>query len=365
MGEINVLVRHTPIADISNYLPIESFKPFRKKYRIDLINLPENIKVIPVPLMYLPTDTGYKKLGEKHYRSVENIIKKYKLQFDLIHAHFTWSAGYVGARLKERYNIPLIVTSHGYDIYDLPFRNSKWTSNIEYVLNSADHNITVSQSNLKFIKKLNVNKPASVIYNGFDPKFFRPIGRNGCRQNLNLPLNKRIILTVGHLLNVKGHKYLIKAMEEVVTKRNDVIFYVVGSGSLKKNLEKQIRESGLKDFISLVGLRPHKEIPLWINASDLFVLPSLFEGNPTVMFECLGCGTPFIGTRVGGIPEIIDSEDYGFLAEPSDPASLSDNIFKALNKKWDKIKILDYSSNFTWDKITKQILGIYSKILTG
>ena len=63
------------------------------------------------------------------------------------------------------------------------------------------------------------------------------------------------------------------------------------------------------DHVEFVGGKPHAEIPIWMNACDVFVLSSLSEGNPTVMFECVGCGKPFIGTKVGGIPEIIISDD--------------------------------------------------------
>jgi glycosyltransferase involved in cell wall biosynthesis len=92
------------------------------------------------------------------------------------------------------------------------------------------------------------------------------------------------------------------------------------------------------------------------------VLPSLNEGNPTVMFECLGCGKPFIGTRVGGIPEIITSENYGLLCDPAKSVDLADNILLALAKEWDKGKIREYAEQFNWDVIVKNILGIYYKV---
>jgi len=79
---------------------------------------------------------------------------------------------------------------------------------------------------------------------------------------------------------------------------------------------------------------------LWINAADIFVLPSLGEGNPTIMFECLGCGKPFVGTTVGGVPEVITSDDYGLLVEPADPKDLARKILMALGREWDREAIL-------------------------
>ena len=363
LNHVYVLVRYNPIAEISRFIPSEELKNHRKEFQIDLSNTPSNVRVFVLPLLYLPTDLGYKKLGEKHFKAVQKTIQKNKIEFDLIHAHFAWSSGYAAAKLKERYSVPFIVTTHGYDIYDLPFRSKEWKANVEYVLNKADHIITVSNSNLECIKKINVKKPVSVIANGFMRNNFYPRSSKECRKQLNLPLNKRIILTVGILGEVKGQRYLIEAMQEIVKKRKDIICIIVGGGGLRNRLLRQVKKAGLQNTISLVGMKEHTEIPTWINACDLFVLPSLSEGNPTVMFECLGCGKPFIGTKVGGIPEVITSEDYGILVEPANSEALAESLFLALEKNFDKDKILKYSKQFAWEEIVKQIVSIYDYVL--
>ena len=104
-----------------------------------------------------------------------------------------------------------------------------------------------------------------------------------------------------------------------------------------------------------LNYKPHNEIPIWMNACDVFVLPSLNEGNPTVLVECLGCGRPFVGTRVGGVPEIITSDDFGLLCEPANPNDLANRIIVALDKEWDNNKIREYSEQFIWDNIAEQI----------
>lgn len=364
-NQVFVLVRHNPITEISNVLPINYLKPFRKKTLINLSGKPENVTVTLTSLWYAPTDSQYKRLGDKHFKSVDTTIKKKKIEFDLIHSHFTWSMGYVGARLKEKYDVPFIVTAHGYDIYDLPFRDEEWRKRIEYVLNSANYVITVSNSNLECIKKLDVKTPVKVIPNGFRPNLFYPKNLEECKKILELPSGKKIILTVGNLVEIKGHKYLIGAMNEVVKHRKDVLCIMVGSGKSKNELEKQIKKLKLEDHVKLVGGRPHDEIPIWMNAADLFVLPSLNEGNPTVMFECLGCGKPFIGTKVGGEPEVITSEDYGYLTEPANPDELAEKILIALNKEWDCDKIREYAEQFTWENIIEEIVAIYEGVENG
>jgi glycosyltransferase involved in cell wall biosynthesis len=358
----SVLVRSNPIAEISRYINIPYLSRYKIDYKIDLTDTPVNVKVWPTPILYAPIDSQYKKLGDKHFKAAENAIQKHNINFDIIHSHFSWSAGYAGAKLKEKYNVPFIVTAHGYDIYSLPFKDEEWKSKIEYVLRSADHIITVSKSNQECIKRLDVNTPVTVLPNGYRPDMFHPADAIQCRDKLGLSHDKKIIVTVGNLVEIKGHKYLIEAMKEVVKHRTDVVCYIVGGGGLQNKLQKQIDDSNLAEHVKLSGAKPHSEIPLWMNACDVFVLPSLNEGNPTVMFECLGCGKPFVGTKVGGVPEIINSDDYGLLVEPGDSQALADKIVFALDKDWDEGKIIKYSSRFTWEEITSKIIEIYDMI---
>jgi glycosyltransferase involved in cell wall biosynthesis len=362
-SNIYVLVRTNPLAEISRIIPVPYLVPFSVAQKIDLSNKPENVHVIQTPVIYLPTESGYEKLGRSHLRSVERSIQKNRIDFDIIHAHFTWSAGYVGSKLKETCGVPFIITAHGMDIYDLPFKNAFYTGQITRILNSADHIITVSRNNLASMKRLAVQKPVSVILNGFDHLRFFPSDMQECRRTLGLPQDKKILINVAKLYDVvKGHEILIRAMQEVIRTRDDVVCYIVGDGELRASLEKLIAELHLEQQVKIVGAKPHREIPLWINAGDLFVLPSKNEGNPTVLFECLGCAKPFIGTRVGGIPETITDDTYGILSEPGNVQELAKNILSALNREWDPAKISAYAQQFTWENISKEILDVYAKV---
>ena len=323
----------------------------------------DNVEVRFARYFMLPFDFFKKRKGDFAYKVAKKIIEREKIEFDLIHCHFTWPSGYVGAKLKEKCDKPLIITGHGNDVYDLPFRGKELREKIEYALNEADYVITVSNSNLECIKKLNVKTPTKVILNGFRTDLFFQRDLEECRMITNLPLDKKIILTVGNLEEVKGHKYFIEAIKGVVNHRKDVFCVIVGNGKLKNKLKKQIKKLGLEDYAVLVGEKKHDKIPLWTNASDVFVLPSLSEGNPTVMFEALGCGKPFVGTRVGGIPEIIINEKLGVLVEPKNVDGLAKAILKALDKEWNKEYILNYAEQFTRAKIAEKIMVVYDEVL--
>jgi len=201
-----------------------------------------------------------------------------------------------------------------------------------------------------------------VISNGYDPNLFNPITIAKARENLNLPKDKKIILSIGNLESVKGHKYLIEAMKIVTEREKNILCLIIGSGSRKNNLKNLIGRLDLGDYIQLLGGKSHNKIPIWMNTCDVFVLPSLSEGNPTVMFEALGCGKPFVGTNVGGIPEIIINTKYGILVEPKDVDGLAKAILRALEVEWDMNYILNYAKQFTWNKIAEKTLMVYQTL---
>lgn len=194
-------------------------------------------------------------------------------------------------------------------------------------------------------------------------KQFNPQDTEKCRQKLGLPLEKKILLTVGNCVAIKGHRYLIEAMKKIHDLYPDVLCIIVGSGELYAKEQGLIDQLGVSDCVRMIGGKPHEEIPLWMNACDVFVLPSLNEGNPTVLVECLGCGKPFIGTRVGGIPEMISSDEYGLLCEPEDVQGLFRCLVDALDRKWDTKAILDYAAQYSWNNICREIISVYTLYL--
>ena len=210
------------------------------------------------------------------------------------------------------------------------------------------------------------NIPIYALPNGFAADIFFPRSVRECREKLNLPLDEKILVTIGHLEEYKGHKYLIDAMRILASKTENVTAHIIGDGSLRPDLSRQIRECNVEGRVVLEGgNKPNEEIPLWMNACDVFVLPSLNEGNPTVMFEALGCNKPFVGTKVGGIPDVINSEKYGLLVEPADPKQLAEKIEIALERQWNAEEIGAYAAQFSWANISNRIASIYEAVLRG
>ena len=129
------------------------------------------------------------------------------------------------------------------------------------------------------------------------------------------------------------------------------------------SLQGQIDAAGLGANVRLVGARPYSEIPFWMNASDIVVHSSLSESGPMVMFEALGCGRPFVGTRVGSVPDVIQSEDVGIVCEPGDSGSLADAIVRGMSKDWDGGRISSHAARYASAKVADEILAVYDRVV--
>lgn len=360
-SHIDVLVRYNPIAEISGIFPIDRLKPFRKSALIDLTDKPENITVHLLPVFFLTLDREYKVLGERYFRIVERYIKSHGIWGHLIHAHFLWPNGYVAVRLKEKYGTPCLVTAHGYDIYDLPFRDNGWRAKIKKVLDGADAIVTVSTSNLNCVNKLGTKTPVFIIPNGFRSDMFHPLDKHNCRKMLGLPQTGKIVVSIGNLVEEKGQKYLISAMATLKNMRSDVFCFLIGRGPLRNNLLHQVRSLNLWENVRLCGGIPHKKIVLWLNACDVFVFPSMKESFGVVQIEAMACGKPVVATMNGGSEEIINSS-VGVLVEAGNSDALAEAISHALNSSWDEKVIGDHSKRFSLEYLSKDMLMVYSKL---
>jgi glycosyltransferase involved in cell wall biosynthesis len=359
-SQIDVLVRYNPIAEISRILPINRLRPFRKSALVDMTDKPDNIMVHLIPVFFLPVNRAYKALGDRYFRIIERYLESHGISAHLIHAHFLWPNGHVAVRLREKSGIPCVVTAHGYDIYDLPFRDDEWKMKIKNVLDGADAIVTVSMSNAECIKRVETRTPVFLIPNGFRSELFHAMDKSECRKSLELPQNGKIIVCIGNFVEEKGHTYLISAMAKLKNVRSDLSCYIIGRGPLKKNLVHQVHSQNLEEIIKLSGGIPHHEIPLWLNACDLFVFPSIRESFGVVQIEALACGKPVVATINGGSEEIINPS-VGILVRAGDSDALAEAISRALNSPWDEKAIIDYSHRFSLGDLSKELLNVYGK----
>jgi glycosyltransferase involved in cell wall biosynthesis len=361
--KVYVLVRYKPISSIIKKLPFENLKVFAEDIVIDLYKVPSNVEVIKTPVWYFPFEVFNKWVGNLHYRAVKKIIEKEDVKFDIIHSHFIWSSGYVGAKLKEKYDVPLVITGHGFDVYKLPFENRYWKEKIKRIIKKADMLVTVSDFNKRKLKNLGVDmKKVEVINNGYSIEDFSPKDKNYLRKELQLPLGEKICVSVGNLEKVKGFDILIKSIKKLKDEGIKIRHYIIGEGTQKNSLIRLVKDLNLDDTVFIIGSKPHNEVGKWINACDVFVIPSRIESASVVLLEALACGKPVVGTRTGIIPKILN-KNSGIVTKVSDVNSLAEAIKSSFNKKWDKRKIVESVKEYSWENTVKKNINIYKKLL--
>ena len=276
----------------------------------------EGIKVIRMNVKH--------KHDPRHYFQLCKIIKNENI--NLLHAHI-WnpaSCRYAFSAASSC-KIPIITTEH--DPFKLSFlKNLFKKSNLKKVKTI----ITVSKNNQKILQKLypEHKKKIKVIHNGIDTVWwqsqllrFTDEDRKKIKEQLFLAReNTLIIISIAELHERKGLRYLIEAIPKIVKKFPNIKLVIVGEGPDRQNLEKLIEKLDIENHTILIGRQ--KEIPKLLKSSDIFVLPSRREAFGFVLLEAMITGLPVIGSKVGGIPEIINNKN-GLMVESENSEKLT------------------------------------------
>jgi glycosyltransferase involved in cell wall biosynthesis len=157
---------------------------------------------------------------------------------------------------------------------------------------------------------------------GIDLERFAPGDKAAARSALGLDPDGFYVGIVGTLRSWKGHTYLLEALQILLPDHPSLNLLIVGDGPQRENLEKKLADLGLTDRVSLVGQR--KDVPQWLQALDLFTLPSYGEeGVPQAIMQAMACGLPVVSTTVGAIGEAVVDGETGILVAPRDSAALA------------------------------------------
>ena len=281
----------------------------------------------------------------------QSIYKILFSDYDIIHAHYVPHSALIPAMLKWIKKKPLIVTFHGDDARIFPFKNRINRMLTMFVVNRSDKIIAVSNEMKGILESLGVQSHRiAVIYMGVATRVFHPIGKNKTRKDLELPVDKYILLYVGRLHEIKGIRHIYECAEHMP----NVLFVMVGDGVLRTDVKNCI----------FVGEKKHEEIPLWMSASDILVLPSYSEGLPTVVMEALSCGTPAIVTDVGGCPEVVRDGETGFVVPVGDVNALMNKVKyllenEGLRKKMGELGREDMLERYERKKVISKLKDIY------
>jgi len=274
--------------------------------------------------------------------------------FECIDAHFVYPDGFAAVRIGKQLDLPVVVSARGTDInLYASFRIIR--PMLRWTLSNAAGAIAVSEDLKNKMMVLGIpEKQIRVVSNGVDTERFRPLDSKETRKRLGLAEDDSIAVSVGSLIESKGHHLLIEAVAKLSERIPKLRLYVIGEGVYRSKLEELVHEKQLREKVFLPGNLPNEELPLWFNAANLSCLVSSREGWPNVVSEALACGTPVLATGVGGIPEIITSSELGMFVE-RDVNSIANGLEQALTKAWNREEIAGQSRVRSWDAVAAEV----------
>lgn len=267
--------------------------------------------------------------------------------FDLIDAHYFYPDGVAAALLAMWLGKPFVVTARGSDLtligrHGLPRRLMQWAAG------RASACLGVSRSLVDILRDWGVPPDKlHVLRNGVDLHRFAPLPVESSRRAIGVASDP-VLLMVGHLVELKGHAFVIDALPKLLAEFPGLQLLIVGEGPERARLEARIRRLGLAAQVRMPGAVSNESLSTWYSAADVLVLASSREGWPNVLLEAMACGTPVVATRCGGAPEVVASADAGSLVDERDSDALAQAIATQLRSRPPRERVRRYAEKFGW-----------------
>jgi glycosyltransferase involved in cell wall biosynthesis len=247
-------------------------------------------------------------------------------------------------------------------------------------LEKAQHIITPSE----YLKHAVVDQTPhdepeiTAVHNGVDLERYGSGTGSRFRQKFDIPEDHTLILYVGQIIEGKGLLHLVKAFNDLANDYNDISLAVIGSTDLwdlsEDNVadasayEQTVLETADTDRIKFCGRTSDSVLIDGYDAADIFVCPSVWnEPFPLVNLEAMAAGNPVIGTDMGGIPELIENEETGFVVTPGEPEAINEKLellvqTESMRKEMGEAAQNHVQKNYTWKQAASKTLEIYQQL---
>jgi D-inositol-3-phosphate glycosyltransferase len=345
------------------------------------------IRVIHVPAgpaKYMRKEDLYQYIPA-FIKYLSSFIKKQDVTYDIIHANF-WMSGLIAAEIKKEYGIPFVITFHALGKVRRIYQGKadgfpdERLSIEERIVNEADHIIAECPQDEEDLIQLYRADPTkiTIVPCGFNPRELWPISKSEARKKLKLPQNERIVLQLGRMVPRKGVDNVIRGAAKLIKDIGIPIRLLVVGGESDEpdpqitpeigRLQAIAQKEGIADSVMFIGRRDRNLLKYYYSAADIFITTPWYEPFGITPVEAMACGTPVIGSNVGGIKYTVNDAKTGYLVPANEPDALAQKmayLFKApeLLEQFSKQAILHANDQFTWEKVTDTLANLYDRVV--
>ncbi|MGF1685680.1 glycosyltransferase [Photobacterium japonica] len=283
--------------------------------------------------------------------------------FDCIDGHYFYPEGVAVEKVAAQVNLPFTMTARGTDINLIP-SFPRPLRQIQQVFRHSHHNLAVCEA-LRQTMILHGANPASTTTarNGVDLALFPFVDhhqQHALRTELDLPVDRPLFISVGWLIERKGHHLVIEAMQS----HPEAMLLIAGTGPNEKALKQQAQQQGMGDRIRFLGGVDQPTLARYFAACDLSILASDREGWANVLLESMACGTPVVATNIWGTPEVVNCPEAGILVE-RDAVSLAKGIETLLHQRPDRQATRHHAERFSWEDTAHLLYHLFEQIIAS
>jgi len=306
------------------------------------------------------------------YFQIKRALKKFRP--DVVHTH-SGKAGLLGRVAARSLRVPVIVhTVHGAPFHPYQGRGARTLFQFceRYAAKRSDALVSVADAMTELMVSARIapREKFVTIYSGMEVEPFLAAGehRQQTRSRLGYSDEHVVIGKIARLFHLKGHEYLVRAAEQVVTARPNVRFLLVGDGILREQIESQVRRAKLEPYFQFTGLVPPEQIPDLIGAMDVVVHTSLREGLARVLPQALIAGKPVVSYDIDGAREVVISGETGFLLPPESIQELADSLSQLAGDPQLRERLGSrgrelFSEQFRHENMSRQLRQLYVRLL--
>jgi glycosyltransferase involved in cell wall biosynthesis len=326
----------------------------------------KRVRELGIPTTVLNSDA--KNMGG--LQPLRDLIRDWRPH--VIHTHGV-RANMIGrlANKSEGYPAKSVTTVHSNLALDYPaaWKRTLFGTFEKITWPYVDHFILVSHAMKDDFLKIGLPEAKmSVIHNAIElpEEPVEHVPETSLRELIGVGEDVTIVGTVARLHPVKGHTYLLKAIQKIVQERQDVVFPWFGDGDLYEELKAEAKELCVAEYVRFLGFR--KDIPDLLPQLDIFCLPSLSEGLSLSILEALAAKVPVVTTAVGGSPEVITSGVDGLLVPAADPEALYESICLLVKNKERRLELAKAGQEmvyrrFTMRRLVEETTKVYKDLL--